>query len=89
MTQLTRLEKDKPMYFLDFKLQELNITLTKSQYEVIVKLADIIKHYTEYLEKCQSIKKYKQWKPIYPVRHEGTKNIQSIQRRMTVRMSMI
>jgi len=39
------------MYQLDIKLNELNITLTKDQYEVILKLADIIKSHAEFLER--------------------------------------
>lgn len=51
MTQQTKLEKGKPMYVLDVKLMDLNITLSKGQYQVIVKLVDLIKAYNEYIEK--------------------------------------
>ncbi len=51
MTHQTKLDKDKPVYLLDIKLIDLNISLTKGQYLVIVKLADIIKAYSEYIER--------------------------------------
>lgn len=39
------------MYSLDIKLNELNLCLSKDQYEVILKVADVIKEHTEFIER--------------------------------------
>ena len=49
-TYLTRVERDKPMYSLEIRFHERNITLAKDQYEVMIKLADFMKAYAVYLE---------------------------------------
>jgi hypothetical protein len=52
LTQITKLEDvTKPKYQLDVKLVELNITLVKEQYEVILRVADIIKDHSEFIER--------------------------------------
>lgn len=39
------------MYSLDIKLDSLNVRLVKDQYEVILKVADIIQDHTEFIER--------------------------------------
>jgi hypothetical protein len=46
-----KVEVDKPLFRFDVKLDELNLSLTKRQYEIIFSLADYFKQYGKFIEK--------------------------------------
>jgi hypothetical protein len=50
-TQLTKIDPDKPLFLFDVKLDELNISLSKRQYELLFQLGDYFKQYIKFIEK--------------------------------------
>lgn len=50
-TQLTKTDPNKPLYLFDVKLDELNISLSKKQYELLFQLGDYFKQYIKFIEK--------------------------------------
>ncbi|CDW82625.1 ph domain containing protein [Stylonychia lemnae] len=70
LTQITKIDMEKPMFDVEVILSEFSLTIQKKQYEVIFKFIDFIQQY----------QKFRQQGPIFPIFYEETKGWDMLRR---------